>query len=66
MVQEAKQYSNCFEYKMRGYPWNCMGDEAIFSRQILTIILQNLVTIGWAVVTALDVSRRITDKVRGK
>ncbi|VDK42311.1 unnamed protein product [Anisakis simplex] len=51
-----------FEYKLGGFPWNSMGTEAVESRLLITIILQQLVTIGWAVVTAIDLSRRATDK----
>uniref|UniRef100_A0A9J2PE32 Reverse transcriptase Ty1/copia-type domain-containing protein n=1 Tax=Ascaris lumbricoides TaxID=6252 RepID=A0A9J2PE32_ASCLU len=63
-VQDAKRRDGgaYFEYKLKGFPWHTWGTESVDSQLVLTIILQQLITVGWAVVTALDVSRRPTDK----
>ncbi|VDM39226.1 unnamed protein product [Toxocara canis] len=63
-IQDAKTKGDgaYFEYKMKGFPWSSCGTESVDSRLMLTIILQQLITVGWGVVTALDVSRRANDK----
>uniref|UniRef100_A0A914W883 Uncharacterized protein n=1 Tax=Plectus sambesii TaxID=2011161 RepID=A0A914W883_9BILA len=61
-IQETRQYEHCVEYKLKGYPWHSYGDDAINSRFLITLILQSLVPVGWAVMSALDISRRANDK----
>ena len=62
-IQETRQHERCVEYKLKGYPWASHGDEAINSRFLITHILQSLVAVGWVVMSALDISRRVNDKV---
>ncbi len=58
-----RRYDLCVEYKLKGYPWSSEGDDAINSRYLITLILQSLIEVGWAVMSALDISRRVNDKV---
>lgn len=53
---------NYFEFKLHGSPWNCEGVEAINARLLLTVIMKELLSLGWAVHTSLDVTRRPNDK----
>jgi hypothetical protein len=62
-IQDSRRYERCIEYKLKGYPWYSEGDDAINSRFLITLILQSLVAVGWAVMSALDISRRLNDKV---
>jgi hypothetical protein len=62
-IQDTRLHERCVEYKLRGYPWHSHGDDAINSRFLITLILQSLVAVGWAVMSALDISRRVNDKV---
>ncbi len=62
-VQDTRRHELCIEYKLKGYPWHSNGDDAMNSRFLMTHILQSLVAVGWAVMSALDISRRADDKV---
>uniref|UniRef100_A0A914WWV5 Uncharacterized protein n=1 Tax=Plectus sambesii TaxID=2011161 RepID=A0A914WWV5_9BILA len=58
-IQDTQQYEHCVEYKLKGYPWHSCDDDAINSRFLITLILQSLVPVGWAIMSALDLSRKI-------
>jgi hypothetical protein len=62
-VRDTRRHELCVEYKLKGYPWKSEGDDAINSRFLITLILQSLVAVGWAVMSALDISRRVKDNV---
>lgn len=51
-----------WEYKLKGYPWWADGHDAVSSRLFITLMIQNYLSIGWCLVTSLDVSRRVSDK----
>lgn len=62
--QNAMQRYMCFEFHLDGTPWNTESvTEGIFSRHLITTILQRFQAAGWGVVAALDLSRRLDDKV---
>uniref|UniRef100_A0A914E4R9 Uncharacterized protein n=1 Tax=Acrobeloides nanus TaxID=290746 RepID=A0A914E4R9_9BILA len=60
-IQNKKQISNWFEYKLAGYPWCASGYETVEARLLLTQIFQNLHMHGWAIMAALDTSRSLDD-----
>lgn len=63
-IQKAgtKTGGNFYEFKITGSPWSSCGVEAIESRLLMTVLLQQLVQVGWAVVTAFDISRTAANK----
>uniref|UniRef100_A0A1I7ZZY0 Reverse transcriptase domain-containing protein n=2 Tax=Steinernema glaseri TaxID=37863 RepID=A0A1I7ZZY0_9BILA len=65
-IQKLKTEGDCTEYKMKGAPWYASTKiDAVRTRTFLTALLQECCAKGWAVMTALDVSRKLSDK-RGK
>jgi len=58
--QEDKYGS--WEFKLNGYPWCCSGDEAILSRRLISRISESMLRSGWALSTAIDISRSLDDK----
>ena len=62
-ILDTRRYERCVEYKLKGHPWASHGDDAIKSHFVVTLIMQSLVAVGWAVMSALDISRQINDKV---
>ncbi|KAK0424479.1 hypothetical protein QR680_008687 [Steinernema hermaphroditum] len=63
-LQERSQHSGCVEFKMYGYPWfYCATTEAVNSRIFITALFQESVKNGWNLVTALNISRKASDKV---
>uniref|UniRef100_A0A914WAG5 Uncharacterized protein n=1 Tax=Plectus sambesii TaxID=2011161 RepID=A0A914WAG5_9BILA len=61
-IQDTQHCEHSVEYKVGGDPWLSDGDDAINSRYLITLILQSLAPVGWAVMSALDISRRANDK----
>ena len=48
------------EYKLKGYPFACAGDEAVNGRQLICRMLEGLRDRGWEVLTGIDLSGKRT------
>ncbi len=61
-IQDEKLKFNSYEFKLSGYPWWANGTDAICSRMLMCKILERLMSIGWKVQMAIDLSRKDNDK----
>ncbi|KAK0410335.1 hypothetical protein QR680_005071 [Steinernema hermaphroditum] len=62
-IQDHFQEGKCVEFKMKGYPWYAgVREDAVVSRHFLAELLKESVAHGWAVLTAIDISRKAQDK----
>ncbi|XP_066921998.1 uncharacterized protein [Clytia hemisphaerica] len=52
----------CYELKLRGYPWWCYGEEGVSARLLICRILETMASIGYYIVSGLDVTRKDNDK----
>uniref|UniRef100_A0A915K267 Uncharacterized protein n=1 Tax=Romanomermis culicivorax TaxID=13658 RepID=A0A915K267_ROMCU len=59
-VTEKNQLVHFF--KLKGYPWMANGSETVAARFLVSTILVKVSSIGWPVLTSLDISRRANDK----
>lgn len=57
-IQKTSSYDGCTEYKLKGYPWLSNREDGLYSRFLITIILQSLAAVGWVVHGAMDMSVR--------
>jgi hypothetical protein len=57
-----RPYSGSEEFKLRGYPWQGTGDDAVHSRRMLAGVLSGLYAAGWLLYISTDVSKRVLDK----
>ena len=56
--REYKNYfvdSNVAEYKLKGYPFSCGGEEGINARQLICRLLETLRDKGWQVLAGVDI-----------
>ena len=58
----VKDYHGSTEFKLKGYPFSCEGEESIQTRKLICRLLEALSTRGWRVLTTMDISRKVTDK----
>ena len=49
--------SNSFEFKLRGFPWQSMGLEAVKARRLICQILKFMASHGWNLIQAADISK---------
>jgi len=61
-IQNQQHKHEGYEFKIRGYPWHCTGDEAVMSRRLINRISETFLSQGWALMCGLDLSRRDNDK----
>ncbi|KAK0402072.1 hypothetical protein QR680_016130 [Steinernema hermaphroditum] len=62
-LQDMQQDNNHVEFKMKGYPWVAHRKaDAVSSRLFIANLLEESVKLGWAVLTSLDISRKLGDK----
>lgn len=61
-IQREEDKYGSWEFKLSGYPWCCSGDLAIRSRQLIARISETMLKHGWALTTAIDISRSLNDK----
>ena len=47
--------SNVAEYKLKGYPFSCGGEEGINARQLICRLLETLRDRGWQVLAGVDI-----------
>ena len=61
-IQEEKQKFNAYEFKLAGNPWWADGTEAVDTRFFMCKMFEGLMSIGWRVQIAIDLSRKLNDK----
>lgn len=61
-IQEEKDYSGSWQFKLHGTPWHVTGDESVDSRYLVLKVLEALQAHGWSVAAAIDCSRKLSDK----
>ncbi len=52
----------CVELKLKGYPFECSGMDAVATRQFVCRLLEALRNAGWQILTSMNISRKATDK----
>jgi len=58
----VRDYHGSTEFKLKGFPFSCKGEESIQTRKLICRLLEALSTKGWTVLTTLDITRKVTDK----
>ena len=61
-LQHEKQKFNAYEFKLAGHPWWADGEEAVDSRFLMCKLFEGLMSIGWRVQIAIDLTRKLNDK----
>jgi len=61
-IQNERDYHGSWEFKLRGYPWQAQGSEAVSSRLLICRVLGHLYERGWMLVSSVDVSKKAGDK----
>ena len=61
-IQHEKQKFNAYEFKLAGHPWWADGEEAVDSRLLMCKLFEGLMSIGWRVQIAIDLTRKLNDK----
>ena len=61
-IQREEEKYGSWEFKLSGNPWCCSGDQAIRSRQLISRISETILAHGWALTTAIDITRSLNDK----
>lgn len=51
-----------FEFQMGGYPWNAEGKDNVGSRFFILMLLQKYLSMGWCLITCMDITRKQNDK----
>ena len=60
-IQREREYYGSIEFKLKGYPWNAHGTEAVTSRQLMSCLLAALFQQGWMLTMSTDVSKCVSD-----
>lgn len=61
-IQGESRYAESWQFKLRGTPWWASGTEAVDSRFLVLKLIEAIQAYGWSVVTAIDCSRKDSDK----
>ena len=61
-IQDKSIKEHHAKLNLSGSPWNCSGYESVKSRQLISRISERMLSQGWALTDALDISRREDDK----
>ena len=61
-IQKESRYAESWEFKLKGTPWWASGDEAVESRFLVLKLMEALQAYGWSPVSAIDSSRKESDK----
>ena len=61
-LQHEEQKFNAYEFKLAGHPWWANGEEAVASRFLMCKLFEGLMSIGWRVQIAIDLTRKLNDK----
>jgi hypothetical protein len=61
-IQEERLYGNSHEFKLHGYPWSTVGEEAVDACRLVAAMLAALHSQGWVLTLNADVSTNASDK----
>jgi hypothetical protein len=61
-IQAEREYYGSLEFKMKGYPWSPVGEDAIFARRLTRGIMATLYAHGWILYISSDISMKQGDK----
>ena len=61
-LQKEKQKFNADEFKLSGNPWWSDGQDGISARFVMCKLFEALMSIGWRVQIAIDLTRKLNDK----
>ena len=53
---------NAYEFKLGGHPWWADGEESVKSRFFICKLVEGLMSIGWRVQIAINLTRKLNDK----
>lgn len=57
-IQSEREYHGAHEFKLKGYPWNGQGSDAIPSRRLMCGVLSTLHGMGWVLAMSTDVTKK--------
>lgn len=57
-IKNVREYNGSQEFKLRGWPWNCQGDESFLSIRLMRRIFAVLSTYGWVFSLSTDIGKR--------
>jgi len=61
-IQREEEKYGSWEFKLSEKPWCCSGELATRSRQLISRISETMLAHGWALSTAIDITRSLNDK----
>lgn len=61
-LQDERPNSGSLEFKLKGYPWDGKGDDAVLARRFMHRLFGALAGQGWILSVSTEISRRATDK----
>lgn len=61
-IKKESAYHSALEFKLRGFPWLGISNDAVDSRRLLASILKSMAEFGWNLVQAVNVSKKNNDK----
>eukprot|EP00397_Hematodinium_sp_SG-2012_P022879 GEMP01023736.1.p1 GENE.GEMP01023736.1~~GEMP01023736.1.p1 ORF type:complete len:546 (+),score=109.84 GEMP01023736.1:89-1639(+) len=61
VLQHEKGGRGYWEFRVKGTPWCCVGQEAVESRRIISRISETMLAHGWALSSAFDMTRSVPD-----
>ena len=61
-IQREEEKYGSWEFKLADTPWWTSGFLAIQARQLISRISETMLSYGWALTTAIDISRSLNDK----
>jgi hypothetical protein len=61
-IHEERPYGNSREFRLHGYPWSAVGEEATDACRLVATLLGTLHSQGWVLMLNADVSTNASDK----
>uniref|UniRef100_A0A915JLW4 Uncharacterized protein n=1 Tax=Romanomermis culicivorax TaxID=13658 RepID=A0A915JLW4_ROMCU len=61
-LKDETNFQIAHEFKLKGYPWMANDSETVSARFLVAMILEKTASVGFPVLTSLDISRRANDK----
>jgi hypothetical protein len=61
-IQAVRDYSNSYEFKLKGRPWVGYGEDVVHARRLMRALLATLYNTGWVLALSTDVSKKTSDK----
>ena len=61
-IKSEEETFGSWEFQIEGKPWVTYGEDAIKSRNMISRISEKMLEHGWALTTAIDISRSVREK----